>query len=432
MKALAALVLVLAAASLAAGVEHGHACSCALPDARAALAGADGAFVGTARSRREAGQQVVYTFAVERSLKGSLGRTIDVVTPSSSASCGIEVPIGTRVGLVLERRGGNWSGSLCWQFAPAELLSAALPLPAPNGRGPVALVLGGEFGDTRLMALDDRGRTLAYGRGGGRAGLVAFCPGNGRLTEIAFTSAGTVLVVRGLPSLRIVRKHDLTLPGGQSAQRLTCDSPTGTSVIVFARGPTDSASLYRVRDGRRTALWRGTAVDAGFTRSATYLSGGPSGRDLLRVALSNGRVRRVATLPGPTMELATDPGGTLVAGIHVRTAGPSQIVRVDLTRSPGRVRIARLARDVSGQVFHLGQGRLLFVPAYGSTPARVLDRSLRTSSRFRWTAGTSALLGRTVYGSDLSLSLLRAELPAGPQRVARRLPGRAPIVVAAR
>ena len=136
MRALLAGVFVVFAATLAGGVESGQACSCALPDPRAALAQADGAFVGTLVSRREGDQTTVLTFSVEKALKGAIGRTVEVSTASNSAACGIEVRTGTRVGLVVERRGGTWSGYLCWQFDPDELLAAAKPLPAPNGRGP--------------------------------------------------------------------------------------------------------------------------------------------------------------------------------------------------------------------------------------------------------------------------------------------------------
>ena len=161
MRALVALVFVLFAATLAGRVESGRACSCALPDPRAALAQADGAFVGTLVSRRDGGQTTVLTFSVEKALKGRIGKTVDVSTASNSAACGIEVQTGTRVGLVLERRAGSWHGFLCWEFAPEELLEAGLPLPAPDGRGPVALLVGGGFGESRLAAQDSPGRTLA-------------------------------------------------------------------------------------------------------------------------------------------------------------------------------------------------------------------------------------------------------------------------------
>jgi hypothetical protein len=337
---------------------------------------------------------------------------------------------------VLERRDGAWHGHLCWQFAPAELLTAALPLPAPNGRGPVALIVGAGVGDTRLIALDRRGRTLAYGRGGGRAGLVSVCPGRKRLAELAYTGARSTLAIRATRTLRIVRRQAVALPGGRYAQRLACEDGAGTGVVVFARGPLgDSpakAALYRLTESRLVALWNGAAFDAGISPSAAYLSAGMSGRTLLRVDLRSSRTRRMGTLPGSAMSLAPNAGETLLAGVVGGPGRPSQVVRVDLTRKPGKVTAARLAGgEVYGQVFWLPAGRLLFVPAYGGTAAHVFDRSLRTQSRFPWTAGQAALVGSTVFGTDQSFSLFRADLPSGPQRVARRLPGRPTLLVSA-
>ena len=435
MKALLACVALLFAASLAAGVEPGRACSCALPDPRETLARGDGAFVGTLVSRREADQHAVLVFSVDRALKGSIGETVEVRTASNGAACGLEAPVGTRVGLVLERRGGAWHGYLCWQFAPDELLAAALPLPPPNGRGPVALVVGGEFGDVRLLSLDRRGRTLAYGRGGGRAALVSFCPGNRRLAELVYTGSGTTLVTRRTRTLRILRRHTLNLPGQRYAQRLACEDRWGSSILVFAHGPSgDSpakAAIYRVRRGKPVALWQGAAYDAAIGGSQAYLSAGISGKALLRVDLVTRRVKRLATLPGATTALAIDTSGALVAGIHGRPDRSSQVVRVDLRSTPAKVRSARFAaNDGQAQVFWLPARRLLFAPAYGVT-ARVLDGTLRTSSRFRWTAGTAALVGSHLFGTDISVALFRAELPSGPMRVVRRLPGRPTVIVSA-
>ena len=140
MRALAVCVLVLFAAGLAAAVEPARACSCAQPDPRSALADADGAFVGRLLARRQLDDRAVLTFSVERAVKGSLGSMVEVETARDSAGCGLELPVGTRTGLVLERREGAWHGHLCAQFAPADLLAAAKPLPAPNGSGPVALL----------------------------------------------------------------------------------------------------------------------------------------------------------------------------------------------------------------------------------------------------------------------------------------------------
>ena len=427
-------MLVLFAASLAAGVEDGRACSCALPDARAALAQADGAFVGRLESRRDTSRQAVLTFSVERALKGSIGSRIEVRTAADGAACGIEVPVGTRVGLVLDRRHGAWHGHLCWQFDPPELLTAARPLPPPTGSGPVALVIGGEFGDVRLLALDSRGRTLAYGRGGGRSGLVSVCPGAGLLAELAYTGRQTVLAIRRTSTLRIVRRQSVRLPGQRYAQRLHCVDPGGAQVVVFARQSGDSparSALYRVQRRGLAAIWNGPAFDAAFTTSHTFLSAGRQGRSLVRVELGSGRVRALAPLTGPTATLAVNRSGTLVAGVQTGLDRRSDIVRVDLRGARPRIATVRLPAD-EGQahVFWLPGRRLLFVPTYGST-ARVLDDSLRTRSRFRWRAMSSAVVGNRLFGTDFSLSLYRADLPSGPQRVVRRLPGRTNVIVSA-
>jgi hypothetical protein len=432
-KALAACVLVLFAATLAAGVESGHACSCALPDPRAALARADGAFVGKLISRRDADLRAVLTFSVEKSLKGRIAGTVDVVTASNGAACGIEAPIGTRVGLVLERRDGAWHGHLCWLFAPEELLAAALPLPAPNGRGPVALVVGGAFGPMRLLALDRHGRTLAYGRGSGQVGLVSVCPGAQRLAEIAYPGSRTELVIRATGTLRLLRRQALTLPGQRYAHRLACENTTGSSVVVFARGPFGNrptkSALYRASGGRLHALWSGVAYDAAITSSDAYLSAGLAGDSLERVDLQTGRVSRVATLPGALASLALNPAGTILAGIGVDS--PWQIVRVDLTARPANVKSVRFAsRDAYGQVLCLPTGNFVVISAYGDASARVLDAALRTWDYFRWPAGPTALVGSRLFGIDHSLSLFRAEL-SGPMRVVRQLPGRPTVIVSA-
>ena len=425
MRALAACLFVVLAATLAGGVESGQACSCALPDPRVALAQADGAFVGKLVNRREGDQTTVLTFSVEKALKGAIGRTVEVSTASDSAACGIEVRTGTRVGLVLDRQGGTWSGYLCWQFDPDELLDAALPLPRPNGHGPVALVVGGGFGESRIAALDSRGRTLAYGQGTGRVALLAICPGGRRLAEIAFVGSEQKLVIRATRTLDIVRRQTLSLPREKYAQRLACEDPAGASVLVFS-----TSGLYRVKDGRIRPLWVGAAYDAEITSQHAYVSAGANRRALLRVDTRSGRARHVATLPGRIGAMVRNDAGTALAGVRSRIGHRSEIVRVDLDARSTRVTTVRLPRaDESGQLFWLRTGRLLFVSVYGSETSRVLDASLRMRSRFRWRVASAAVTGSHAYGIDVTRSLQRVELSSGSTQVVRQLPGRPSVIL---
>ena len=128
----------MAIAALAAAVEPARACSCIPPDPWSYLKQADGAFVGRLISREDLGAgRARLTFGVERAVKGNIGSSVDVVTPSNGAACGIETSVGQRIGLFVWREDGQWKGILCWQVAPEDLLAAAT-LSAPNGRGPAA------------------------------------------------------------------------------------------------------------------------------------------------------------------------------------------------------------------------------------------------------------------------------------------------------
>ena len=114
-----------ATAVVAATATPAHACSCAMPDPRSLLTQSDGAFVGRLLARRDAGDgRAIFTFRVERRVKGALGTTVDVESATDGAACGLETTVGARIGLFLERRDGRWTSSLCWQLSPEDLLRA--------------------------------------------------------------------------------------------------------------------------------------------------------------------------------------------------------------------------------------------------------------------------------------------------------------------
>jgi hypothetical protein len=187
---LVALVLLVSAIP----VSPAHACSCAREgDPRERLAAADGAFIGKLVGHRETGplgsiistgRDVIYIFEVAEAFKGDIGRRVEVHSAASGASCGFEVAAGQPIGVLLDSGNGRWRSGLCGQVEPGELRTAAAPLPAPDGQPPAALVVGGGFGEARLLALDRRARTLAYGYGAGDTTQLSICPAGNRILEL--------------------------------------------------------------------------------------------------------------------------------------------------------------------------------------------------------------------------------------------------------
>jgi hypothetical protein len=437
--ALALCVVVLVVASLAAAVEPAHGCSCIPPDPWSVLKQADGAFVGRLVSRREVDQgRAVLTFRVERAVKGKIGATIEVTTANNGAACGIETSVGQRIGLFLAREGDEWVGHLCWQVAPEDLLAAA-SLPAPTGRGSAALFVGGRFGPARTLALDAKGRTLAYGIGKGRTWLLSPCPGRQRLAEIGGVAPRYEVAIRDGRSLRVIRRQPLVMPGRRRPQELRCEDRAGSSVLIFARrwccdGPNGSA-LFRVRDRRLTVVWNGAAYTASLTQPVVYLCTlDRRGRHLLLgLDPRTGRVemRRLLAIFACAM-FVPDAKGQRLAGVSSGLAGTSHIVLLNLRQHGRKLRTTALrAEAASGDVYWLRDG-LLFLPRYGGDTGRVLDLTLRTRSRFRWIAGDTALVDSTAFGVHHSGTLVAANVPIGRTRTVRRLPGEPYVIVSAK
>jgi hypothetical protein len=103
---------------------HASACSCLAVDLERDLPGADGAFVGALLESSPRGpSEAVYRFRVEQVYKGDIENRVDVVSARDGAACGLELPAGERVGLLLDRDGDIWRGSLCGQVEPSAFLA---------------------------------------------------------------------------------------------------------------------------------------------------------------------------------------------------------------------------------------------------------------------------------------------------------------------
>jgi hypothetical protein len=128
----------LAALCASAGLlaSDAAACSCAAGTPRERLKGASAAFIGTVVAKRRIvpptgpdgarpeGDDLVYTFRVERWFKRRLPRHVVIRTNSSGASCGFDIRRGARVGLLLYRYHARWESGLCGLISVRDLRRA--------------------------------------------------------------------------------------------------------------------------------------------------------------------------------------------------------------------------------------------------------------------------------------------------------------------
>ena len=98
------------------------ACTCAPVDLARDLPRTDGAFVGTVLERRATEASVSLLFRVEQVYKGDISNRVEVETSRDGSTCGLELAVGERVGLLLDRDGTLWRSSLCSQVEPAAFL----------------------------------------------------------------------------------------------------------------------------------------------------------------------------------------------------------------------------------------------------------------------------------------------------------------------
>jgi hypothetical protein len=368
------VAFVVASTWLVVSANESLACSCAMGEPRDALAEADAALVGTLIDRSEGGPSVpfygdqvaTFRFRVSDDIKGNLEDEIDVVTSSSGASCGLEVADGARVGLFLMLTDeGVWTSGLCSQIEPDELLRAAEPLPEPDGVGPVRLIVGGNFGEARVMSLDRRGRTLAYGAGEGDVYDIDVCPGEQRMVESVSHGDVGSLVVRDVDTLAIVRKVRVVETRFPSVYLVDCVDAEAERLVAIddVRGNVrihvvDGTQVDTVFEGSGRS-W-GSALGPGYAE--VVLRGGRFGR----VDLETGGFEPIVQLPSHADAARLSPDGRWVAAVRYGGAlpgePPSDIVLIPVDGGATVSHPLEFWND-GGRVEWQSDGRLLFLPA---------------------------------------------------------------------
>ena len=184
-------------------------------------------------------------------------------------------------------------------------------------------------------------------------------------------------------------------------------------------------------------IWSGTALTATVVRDRAYLATGKSGTTLVAIDLGSGKAVNIGRIPPFIGTLTSNVDGMRLAGVAYGAPAPgaprSRTVLIDVERRPVGVRTSPLgSANVSGAAVWLADGRLAVFPSDEVDVVRVYDGSLRVRATFPgWSARGAALVGTSVYGVDWGGRLLRATLPTGPVRVARRLPSPVAYVIVA-
>ncbi len=287
------------------------ACSCAPLTPSVALEEADAAFVGTLIDRPGSETTFVedapYTFEVESWVKGDFGSEVVVQAPNQGSACGIEAPVGDRVGLFVTEENGEFSSSLCAMVDPDLLLAGDSPL-AIDGTGPPVFLVAGYDGPARLMLVDASGGLVAaIGAEDESMNGLAMCPGTDRFVELM----NDQMVVRSTIDLTEIRRVDLdNLPYELAVPRIWCRDESGDTLWLSVDDWTESGgSMIRLVDAENLdqpiveGPYGWLEVGNGFAVGGE----GPTARSIWRIDLDRG-----ALVPH---EIPMEPGDSEPSGM---------------------------------------------------------------------------------------------------------------------
>ena len=276
------------------------ACSCASLQPAEALADFDAAFVGTlvdSPSPMAGDQSAPYTFAVEKWVKGDLGKEVVVFAPSQGGACGFEAPVGERVGVFVTMEGETPTGSLCTMIDPDLLLAGDQPFDL-DGTGPPLFLVAGYSGRGRLMLLDAEGGLLAMvGNGEENLHGITTCPGSGLFVEMV----NDQLVVRNTADLGEVRRVDLHgLPFEVGVPRIWCRDEAASSLwLATDEWTEENGTVYRVvdADDLDAPILEGEFgwLDLGVEFAVAGI--GPTAETILRIDLESKEVTLLHKIP---------------------------------------------------------------------------------------------------------------------------------------
>ena len=410
-------VLVVLGAALGVWADLAAACSCADRDERDRLERGERAIIGRVLSERQLdsdGYDFSYRVRVERSIGVRLSGEIELGVEFEQ--CGTP-RVGARQGFFIRRRASGWVTDGCSIVEGSAMERALRPYRRPLGSGRLALLAGGHFGDSRVMALDSRGRVLGYGPGRGETRDISVCPGALRAAELVVAGRSLRVALRDLRSLQVVRSA--IVPVGRRSLDpgrawLRCADAEGAAVHVAVADYIQRSRFDRMRIWRTDAA--GVHPVATLEGSQAALAPGQAfvsrfGDAILAVDLATGGSRKVTSARAPDL-LSVSPDG---AWISFYDSGALRVVEV----ASGQVRSRKIR--YGGTIEWLDAQRLLF--RTGGT-ALVYDTELRRIRGYPFVRmyGQAHVANR-LYGTD-RYRLRSLDLVTGRKRTVAELTDR--------
>ncbi len=333
------------------------ACSCAPITAQNAIGTGDAVFIGVPRERRELEgdpTSIVWDFTVTETIKGEIRDTVEIHTGRGGGDCGVQFFLDAPVGVVAWTWGSSdrLNTSICGgRWAAQELRDAPRTLPAPDGEGPVAALMGARWGAATMAALDEHGRVLAYGFADESPEDIDVCPGGRR----AIARLNTSIEMWDIASM--TRLTERKIPRDPERRwgdpQMQCLDDQGTALLLRSNkaygrrfpgavevvGPEASRLVVAdaesmALDSERQVLWMADADGPGLISRIDLASEKrqgiaqlPTGSRGARIAI-HPKTRELAVLAGPA-----HPYGYSVAEVLVLVAVDGQTREIPLVNS---------------------------------------------------------------------------------------------------
>jgi hypothetical protein len=346
--------------------------------------------------------EYVYVFDTGKVYKGSIGQTIELRAPEGDATCGLPFPGGAPAALFLSQESGIWHSDLCRTVLPETLEEASQPLPPPDAEGPPAFLVGGSFGEVRVLAVDSEGATAGYGYGEGDALHMSMCPGAKTSIEMVGgyrTDQQRWVDVRRLEDMSVVGTTLAPARWGDEfvfPMAAVCTSTDGDATVLSRghgpQGPYKQITHFTKGDTR--LILRTRAADGALGRDEAFLA---VGRVMFRVRFTSPHMEQVRRFDRRISDLTLSPDGTRLA---LLLGAGSRDSRLLVMRSADGAVTARLpvGSDTSfADLKWVGDQTLMYSDL--SPTSSFYDRRLvRKGGVEDWFAESSLAIGCNLYG----------------------------------